>query len=604
MLLANFFTNAFLIGGGGCSSIGFHHHHAHHVRMDNNNCIVSQLISSSTITLPISTTTTALSLSSKRNDNNNESSILKTAFGALQEKDQYDAVLTGLCSKIIDGDYGTDLPDDDIDDEIDIDDGTTSTSQQQQQQQQQQIKKVIEYRKQLSSTELAFDIVKDPIQLINEMSERNIKAAPRGLVSYLDATSSMQNPQLLSSVLSTIRRNRSLNFYGSLQTQIESLPPNPSSPVRKSKAPVGQTRAQRLTILPSIPIDNRAQEVTTGILTLSTVVLCLISKSLNGVGFLGDETTMISNSILTLIVIVGVLDNFYDVLSFTGSTLVSMNKDKLPKFISDNMIKSKVSSASGKKTNNLPFQLGTGLITQTIVQGLGRLFNVDTERDCQCEAAAFIAAYGLGLPVFAFRPNSLEAAVLVLESIRGKEDDEQELEEVDTQSSSNGSRGSNQKYPLTIKPKPLDPLISDDGIMKILVWLMAPVAYESSLHPQLFSSDPNEARGFLKRLEEKKGSIADIDRRRDLENILQSSQSLLNNKNGNENIGNDDDSNDEGGNVNRNNDEIEDLLQWAYAEADSLLRDKNNRIMVEELTERLVSGAATVGDCVALLEDW
>ena len=89
MLLANFFTNAFLIGGGGCSSIGFHHHHAHHVRMDNNNCKVSQLISSSTITLPISTTTTALSLSSKRNDNNNESSILKTAFGALQEKDQY-----------------------------------------------------------------------------------------------------------------------------------------------------------------------------------------------------------------------------------------------------------------------------------------------------------------------------------------------------------------------------------------------------------------------------------------------------------------------------------------------------------------------------------
>ena len=98
-----------------------------------------------------------------------------------------DAVLTGLCSKIIDGDYGTDLPDDDIDDEIDIDDGTTSTSQQQQQQQQ-QIKKVIEYRKQLSSTELAFDIVKDPIQLINEMSERNIKAAPRGLVSYLDVS--------------------------------------------------------------------------------------------------------------------------------------------------------------------------------------------------------------------------------------------------------------------------------------------------------------------------------------------------------------------------------------------------------------------------------
>jgi hypothetical protein len=34
--------------------------------------------------------------------------------------------------------------------------------------------------------------------------------------------------------------------------------------------------------------------------------------------------------------------------------------------------------------------------------------NVDTERECECEAAAFFAAYSLGLPCFAFRPNALE----------------------------------------------------------------------------------------------------------------------------------------------------------------------------------------------------
>jgi hypothetical protein len=35
----------------------------------------------------------------------------------------------------------------------------------------------------------------------------------------------------------------------------------------------------------------------------------------------------------------------------------------------------------------------------------------------------------------------------------------------------------------------LDPLLSDVGIMKMLIWLMAPVAMESSKHAQLIVSD-------------------------------------------------------------------------------------------------------------------
>jgi len=114
----------------------------------------------------------------------------------------------------------------------------------------------------------------------------------------------------------------------------------------------------------------------------------------------------------------------------------------------------------------------------------------------------------------------------------------------------------------------LDPLLSDVGIMKMLIWLMAPVAMESSKHAQLIVSDPREAAGFLTRLQQRAELFGD-------EDVLWWM-------------------NDE--------QEREDLLKWAYAEADNLLR--SNKETVTELTERLAGGAATVGDCVAVMEDW
>ena len=43
-------------------------------------------------------------------------------------------------------------------------------------------------------------------------------------------------------------------------------------------------------------------------------------------------------------------------------------------------------------------------------------------------------------------------------------------------------------------------------------------------------------------------------------------------------------------------------IRWALAEADQLLR--NNAKSVDQLSEALAGGAATVGDCVAILEGW
>ena len=105
---------------------------------------------------------------------------------------------------------------------------------------------------------------------------------------------------------------------------------------------------------------------------------------------------------------------------------------------------------------------------------------------------------------------------------------------------------------------------------------MAPVAIESSLHPQLISSDPREARGLLDRLKEKASIFGSEDM---VNSILRLDEGEV-----------------------ANEKEIEDLLKWAYAEADLLLRE--NKATVNALTERLIGGASTLGDCSALIEDW
>ncbi|OEU18804.1 hypothetical protein FRACYDRAFT_268449 [Fragilariopsis cylindrus CCMP1102] len=113
----------------------------------------------------------------------------------------------------------------------------------------------------------------------------------------------------------------------------------------------------------------------------------------------------------------------------------------------------------------------------------------------------------------------------------------------------------------------LDPLLTNNGMMKMLVWLMAPVAMESVKHPQLVQSDPREADGFLSRLEK---------------STLINKEDLWWLEEGPE--------------------EKEAMLKWALAEADLLLRRQNT--VVTEITERLASGAATVGDCVAAIEGY
>jgi len=73
-------------------------------------------------------------------------SQLASAFTALDERDQYDAVLTGLCAKILDQPAGTPPP----------------------------------------AGEEITDPLRDPMQLVDEMNSRRIKASPRSLMAFID----------------------------------------------------------------------------------------------------------------------------------------------------------------------------------------------------------------------------------------------------------------------------------------------------------------------------------------------------------------------------------------------------------------------------------
>lgn len=85
-------------------------------------------------------------------------SLLESAFEAMDDKDKYDAVLTGLCSKILDGKSNMNANDIAID----------AT---------------------LTPTELAMEKMKDPIRLLEEMNSRKVKASGRSLMALVDVSS-------------------------------------------------------------------------------------------------------------------------------------------------------------------------------------------------------------------------------------------------------------------------------------------------------------------------------------------------------------------------------------------------------------------------------
>lgn len=190
----------------------------------------------------------------------------------------------------------------------------------------------------------------------------------------------------MSNILSLSLQNGGLTQYGSLQNTIT---PMPSVPTSKVLTPDGtrKTRQERLESLADVPVDDRASEVTSA-LGFSAIVGFCVTTNVLGI----EDIQPYTNVLLSAIVLLGLVDNFYGIIK--GGLKWQKVDVELPE--------------------SLPFQLGSGAITGTVVRGMTRLLNVDTERECECEAAAFFAAYSLGLPCFAFRPNALEVCIILV----------------------------------------------------------------------------------------------------------------------------------------------------------------------------------------------
>ena len=139
--------------------------------------------SSSSIIIPSSTSSIAkytpssssLLLSFNPNNNNEDdkgiiltnsflkdrASLLESAFDAMDDKDKYDAVLTGLCSKVLDAQTKNNA----VKEVNDIADDAT-----------------------LTTTELALKTMSDPIRLLEEMNSRRVKASSRSLMALIDVS--------------------------------------------------------------------------------------------------------------------------------------------------------------------------------------------------------------------------------------------------------------------------------------------------------------------------------------------------------------------------------------------------------------------------------
>lgn len=364
----------------------------------------------------------------------------------------------------------------------------------------------------------------------------------------IKATALTSDALLMAKMLSLTIQNGAISRFGSLQGSITPIPRSTSSSTPSfASFAFGTTQEQqkRLESLPDVPDDDRAAEVSQAVLFSGLLASCVGINVINGLfGHSLDDITVWTNLLLGVAITTVAVDNFFDVIVSGGSAVAKMNQDKLPE---------NIRSVQAPKKEEMPLGIGTGSLTGSVVRGLSRLLADNTERDCQCEAAAVFVAYSLGLPVFAFQPNALEGAALVLQSMEENE------------GGFNSQRGGKRS---------MDSLASDIGLLKVMMWLMAPVAMELSKYPQLMSSEPREARGFVQRLANKmKGS-----------NQLTPAVVALKDA------------------LPVDDEELNAYLRWALAEADLLLR--SNAKVVDALSEALAGGAATVGDCVAVLEEW
>uniref|UniRef100_A0A7S1BMA1 Ubiquinone biosynthesis protein n=1 Tax=Corethron hystrix TaxID=216773 RepID=A0A7S1BMA1_9STRA len=265
--------------------------------------------------------------------------VLADAFGNLSESDQYDAVLTGLCSKLLE----------------DCADG--------------------------SATTVDASSMSGPLDLLEEMHARDIPVSGRSLSALVDTAAASKSARVLETSLRSLRR---------VLRPADDAPPAPSpsfwnasppsSPARRAALErYGGAAAAYLPLLPSdararvraleatdpLPADDRAGEMAAALTAAVAVAACVAADAVDQMAW-GVELWQ-PDLALGCLAATAALDTGYGALQ-KSSRLVRAVPD-LPE-------------------NEM---LGTGKITGKVWKGMRRLFNTDTERECQCEAAAFYA---------------------------------------------------------------------------------------------------------------------------------------------------------------------------------------------------------------------
>ncbi|KAL3800885.1 hypothetical protein ACHAW5_002036 [Stephanodiscus triporus] len=473
-------------------------------------------------------------------DRRNNRPLLDEAFSGLDDADKYETVLSGLCAKI-------------------VDDGSENNAK---------------------------SSIVDPMRLLGEMNALGISMGPRGTVGLIDATALSSDARIMAEVLSLAKRNGAISRYGCLQGDVDPVPRSSSSFNSNSNSNSfsfgggggdgdRERRIRRLASLPPVPDDDRATEVANAATFAIAIASCMFVEAFAGPFHL-DGLAPWANVAIFVAVTILVLDNLFDAIVGSTTLLVRMKDGD---GITDVLADAARGAGSGSSTSSsqstivrkedMPLGIGTGKMTGSVFRGFGRLLSDDTERDCMCEAAAVFAAYGLGLPCFAFRPNAREGAALVLQSMRGEGEGGETNED--------GGGYDRDRRRRRRRSTTMDCLASDVGLMKVMVWLMAPVAMELSRYPRLMSSEPREASGFLDRLASASASTMASGGGSSPGTLSALADALP-----------------------ADDEERDAYLRWALAEADVLLR--RNAKVVDSLSGALAGGAATAGDCVAILE--
>jgi len=214
---------------------------------------------------------------------------------------------------------------------------------------------------------------------------------------------------------------------------------------------------------------------------------------------------------------------------------------------------------------------------KSAISGFDRLVLRDNDRVMHCDSAAFLVGYLLGLPCFPFKPDTVEALKLIRDHPESLEIYKQPLAigkskgTISNKKITDIVKDTNPTFDLPSLPNNSNDIIS---LGRLLIWLMAPVAAENMKYGKLIVSDARKPRNLVNILSNIQKNASSSGSNKDIDKYIIK--------------------------VPRSNEDCDVLLQWAYYEAESLIKQYGD--ILEDVCDYLNTGSSSVGECVMLIE--